>query len=512
MKKKLAQLIYIIYPCFFGLFFVFALYSHNVNEVAIGEVVLPSAATVGFASFLVIFFYLCFRDFRKATLSAAICVILFLSYSYVLKPFPTGSFIYLKGVALGTVKGIIAIPLWALLFVLGPIFINKLKEDKLDNLVIIFSVLSVSLFFVPSVKLAFAKNHIVSTPSVNNNVKITSTSKPDPLPDIYYIILDRYPSEKNLKESFGFDNSEFIDWLRARGFYVADDSKANYPFTSWSLTSSLSMNYLDSVLKGVDSNISDKKYLYRLFQDYPIWQFLKSQGYTFIHIGSWWEPTRRNQYADKNIRYSQLPAFSDMVLSNTWIYRILARFGLIHDFRLNHANGALFQFRELAKIPEMQEPTYTFAHINLPHPSYVFDKDGRYIDDDEENKRDIRTKYTEQIIFTNTKVKELIDKLINKSKTPPIIVLQADEAIRAEESLERRFDYPDMASKMRVLSILNAYYLPGVDKSQLYPSISPVNSFRLIFNLYFKTELPLLPDRSYWLDDKFPYKYYELTY
>jgi hypothetical protein len=44
--------------------------------------------------------------------------------------------------------------------------------------------------------------------------------------------------------------------------------------------------------------------------------------------------------------------------------------------------------------------------------------------------------------------------------------------------------------------ILNAYYLPGVDSSVLYPTISPVNSFRVVFNTYFGTNLPLLPDRT----------------
>jgi hypothetical protein len=40
-------------------------------------------------------------------------------------------------------------------------------------------------------------------------------------------------------------------------------------------------------------------------------------------------------------------------------------------------------------------------------------------------------------------------------------------------------------------------YLPGVDHRALYPTMTPVNEFRMIFNLYFGSNLPLLPDRSY---------------
>ena len=45
--------------------------------------------------------------------------------------------------------------------------------------------------------------------------------------------------------------------------------------------------------------------------------------------------------------------------------------------------------------------------------------------------------------------------------------------------------------------ILNAYYLPGIGQGDLYPTISPVNSFRVVFNQYFGGKFPLLPDLSF---------------
>jgi hypothetical protein len=38
---------------------------------------------------------------------------------------------------------------------------------------------------------------------------------------------------------------------------------------------------------------------------------------------------------------------------------------------------------------------------------------------------------------------------------------------------------------------------PGVAQTHLYPTITPVNSFRLVLNDYFNAGLPLLPDRAY---------------
>jgi hypothetical protein len=43
--------------------------------------------------------------------------------------------------------------------------------------------------------------------------------------------------------------------------------------------------------------------------------------------------------------------------------------------------------------------------------------------------------------------------------------------------------------------------LPGGGTSQIYPTITPVNTFRLIFNIYFGGNYPLLEDKSYFSPD-----------
>jgi hypothetical protein len=63
------------------------------------------------------------------------------------------------------------------------------------------------------------------------------------------------------------------------------------------------------------------------------------------------------------------------------------------------------------------------------------------------------------------------------------------------------------------MRILNAYYLPGTDyEAILYPSVTPVNSFRIIFDHYFDTEYGLLGDESYILEDmSHPYAFIDVT-
>jgi hypothetical protein len=50
---------------------------------------------------------------------------------------------------------------------------------------------------------------------------------------------------------------------------------------------------------------------------------------------------------------------------------------------------------------------------------------------------------------------------------------------------------------------LLAVYLPDQSYKKFYPSISPVNTFRIIFDQYFGADYTLLPDTTY-VDDNTP--------
>jgi hypothetical protein len=52
---------------------------------------------------------------------------------------------------------------------------------------------------------------------------------------------------------------------------------------------------------------------------------------------------------------------------------------------------------------------------------------------------------------------------------------------------------------------LNAYYLPDGGEKHLYSDISPINTFRIVLNHYFNTDLELLEDVHY-------YSYYSKGY
>jgi hypothetical protein len=142
----------------------------------------------------------------------------------------------------------------------------------------------------------------------------------------------------------------------------------------------------------------------------------------------------------------------------------------------------------LARLPDIASdpsPKFVYAHILIPHAPFVFLPDGTVRDDpnfdhSEPTKEQIRQGYTDSVAFLNNRLPTIIEQILARSKTPPVILLFGDHGLDGNNRLQN----------------LTAIYLPG-GRGHLYPSISPVNYFRIIFNEVFNTEYEPLPDSSY---------------
>jgi len=88
-----------------------------------------------------------------------------------------------------------------------------------------------------------------------------------------------------------------------------------------------------------------------------------------------------------------------------------------------------------------------------------------------------------------------------------IIILQGDHGPGAFYNMLEL----DNSCVYERFSILNAYYFPNGDYQLLYPSVTPVNSFRVVLNRYFGAQLDLLEDRSYYASWSSPYLFTDVT-
>jgi hypothetical protein len=335
-------------------------------------------------------------------------------------------------------------------------------------------------------------------------------------PDIYYIVLDRYGSAETMRQH-GLDNRPFYRFLESRGFYIARESHSNYMKTALSLSSSLNLTYHDDVVRTVGGDSANWRPINYRLRHHVAGRFLREQGYRYIHAGSWWWPTRSSDYADENINYFAAVPQPLMLLFEQPLVAAFAQ-GLDSPFvdeRLQQWERVHRQFAALLRVPAQPGPKFVFAHILVPHPPYVFNADGSYVSRSLQGRRSRNENYVNQVLLANRLVSGLVDRILADSASPPVILVQGDEGPYGEHmggTDAYRFRTMTAADIQFRSGILNAYHLPGRGSDLLYPSISPVNSLRVVFNAYLGTSLPLLPDRVYRHDsEKRPYSFVDVT-
>jgi len=503
----------VLHPFIVAVFPALALYTYNTQELSLSELVVPFAVSLALAAVMLVSVWVVLRNINKAALVVSLFLALVYSTAHI---FTLTGWLGIDRPYLGIV---LLVLVWVLLYPYLLYLIAKTSK-VLRYPTVILNVAMVVMLLISAVRIGIYESQRIGSDgglSDSQSDLQLDVSRHESLPDIYYIVLERYANAETLAEVYDFDNTDFLSQLAAQGFYVANESCANYVRTSESLASSLNMEYIDYM----DEESSDLLPLNEKLEDHTLQRLLKSVGYEFIHVGSWWGPLRENPYADVNINHCvRTDMFSEYVLTSTMPYSVCAELGIINDLTMRQWERTIFEFEELAKIPKeyVGVPTFTFAHFMISHTPYVFDSDGSYLPPEEANKRSNRDNYVNALTVTNEMVMDLVEKLVSTSEFPPIIILQADEGPYPEryQAADRTFRWEqatDMELKEK-MGILNAYYLPGVDYSnpRLYPSITPVNSFRLVFDLYFGTNLGSLDDSSYvYANYSRPYQFLDVT-
>ncbi|MFW6116853.1 MAG: hypothetical protein ACOC6F_03920, partial [bacterium] len=451
---------------------------------------------------------------RKAGVVVSAFLILFFSYGHV--------FTLMQRVVEGQLGGNLGheylLLVWAILFMLyACVAITSAHPEKWTSIlnIIAISVIATSVIRVGRYELRAKRINRSSKAGAAEYAEVNPSEEgKEDRPDIYYIVLDQYGSLSTLQKHFDFDNSQFTDYLTSKGFYIASEARANYPRTFQSLASSLNMKHLTYLTDELGKDSSDQTVVYEMLQDYEIMQFLRSMGYTSMHFGSWWEPTRCNNYADVN--FSMYPQeFSWMLYRTTILDPIGVKLDILDPRRMQQ-QLILRKFDELAEVPHAQGPKLVFAHILLPHEPFLFGPQGEMLTQEQVEARTDTENYLNQLAFANGKVKWLIDQILSESDRPPIIVLQADEGPLAglhefgEGIPWGELSNETLSAHMRIFS---AYYLPDTDyETVLYPPVTPVNSFRIIFDHYFGTNYGLLEDKSFVFGDPGrPYSFIDVT-
>ena len=440
------------------------------------------------------------RDVRRGALFASLVAFLFWSTTTI-----EGGAAVLGGEALSS---IVVGGFWIVGVPLVLVWLARSRRS-LSSLSLVFDIVAAAGLALPLAGIAIANGGIPSSDSADANSQQTRPETDSgERPDIYLIVLDAHARDDELAEHFGID-AGLGDELEKLGFYVARESHTNYSSTLHALPSLLNFNFVRHLVRKANrSNLTNLVCRNRFVR------ILRDHGYRFISYASgiplsecenadvYIEPPSANQLLGMNFSPNY---FERGLLLWTPFAAVLRRPGGLSMYA-QHRERILHAISDLPRHVENSDPTFVFAHILSPHEPFVFGENGedvspsgmdyhlnRIFKDPDQPVEPGRVgpeyarRYRAQTLYLDKLVLQAVEEILRRSSEPPIILIQGDHGPYGFSPNIRHPRFP----------ILNAYYPPNGGERELYPSITPVNSLRVILNHYFDLQLRILTDKSY---------------
>jgi len=508
-----------LHPFLLGLYPVLTVVAANLGEIQLSDAV----RSIVFSAIVVVVVWglaqVALRDWRVSAVLTSIALVALFSYGHVyqiVKPLALG------GIPLGRHRFLVPLYLGASFVAVVLAWRSRSASGRATPWLNVVALVALAAP-VWSVVAFLAEAAPARTEAARATFGETASSAGGP--DIYYIIADAYTRSDVLSERFGYDNSDFDAFLKSRGFYIADRSLTNYTSTGLSLSSSLNLDYLSNL--GIDLSLGQ----YPLnMTDYIVHSrvrtILEDRGYTTVAFATGYQPTELTD-AEHFIRpeqtrldalrsFGNLNAFEGMFLSTTLARALIDLDSQLHTpftrFLAERAADPenlqreiiLTTLDQLPRVAAIPGPKFVFAHITAPHTPYFFGPDGEipavtgpFTLQGTTPASDWLAEvpmYTGQVAYVNSRLEDILDQILEDSVVSPVILLQGDHG--PEIGLD--WEHPDTGALKARAAILNAYHLPERCGDALYPEISPVNSFRVVFRCLFGTDLDLLENVSYY--------------
>jgi hypothetical protein len=498
-----------IHPLLFAAYPVLFLWSQNLGEVPPEDVVQPLLFVVGLAAIATLGLAIVFGMRARSALIVTPAIFGVLMYGHVLKLFSTPSDLLVGFGLLVVWFGFLAA--WRL---------STARVLRVDRALTGIGALLVGVSLISIVPYE-VEEAMAAPPPVLVEGKTLPSQTTAQKRDVYWLVYDRYGSDRAMRNLYQVEN-DLTPWLQDKGFEVLENSHANYVATSLALSTTMNLAHLEELTGLVGSSTSSYNAVYRRLQSSLVPRQFQALGYRYLHLGSWWNPTRFDEAADRNYNADGVNDFTNVLFTTSAMPLAVKALGLEeqppseHTKHIKHNTYALDQLDRLRGEPG---PKFVMAHILLPHPPYVYDRDGRPMTEEEATSLEDKDAGRRQLAWTNTRIRSFIEGLLAlPEEQQPIIIIQADEGPWTDPYFADKVNYDwstatpeDLETKF---GILNAWYVPGGTQSLgLRHDQTAINTFPTLFTRYFGLDgYEQLPDivrtSSGW---NRPYKLVDIT-
>jgi len=474
----LAMFLTCLYPCAF-------MYLQNVDEVSTKGIYAPLLIYVVVALIAVLFSILFFWNIEKAAVFSCIFMIFFMNFvliqNVIVRVFPFFTY---------SMLGIII----AVVLIASIVIIRKKSFDQ-DMWVILISVIFGGLIMV---NILTAIPTMMKGKKVIKPVKIEQFAKNrDVKKNVYYIILDEYSGQDNLDYYYNYDNSDIKNYLEKEGFSWSDTTYNTESISTFEIIPNiLNLDYVCEIDGIPNNNLQYTKnpVMYRFFEDmgYEInivnhENFFITEGYNVISKCRFSFAEKESDSLSKNIIKQGLVS----VISNY----MEKEMGMSNqDTKVSAIDlDEVFNCTKKIALYNTGKPAFNICYIQCPHASFVYDKDGNYVDSKDIENFEKKEIYLGQLEYVNTQIKTIVEN-IKKEDPDSIICFQADHGSRYAYHCMHKYKKKDYDAKKEthmMQNVLNCVYVGG-DKKIDIEGETCINTWRKILNEVYGTDYKML--------------------
>lgn len=324
-------------------------------------------------------------------------------------------------------------------------------------------------------------------------------------PDVYLLLLDSYPGNTSLKDSFGFDNTRLGNILQ-KDSMVSLPVSSNYDLTVYSMSSILNMDYIHKPWHLPVPAQRDLQMRMNEIKEASVFYYFKEMGY-HIENNSIFDIREAPGISDEN---SFLLGHSILLTDKILLNRLNRDIGaglpdqlvktipfLRDQSFYSHRDDNLRSEKKLLEGLQTAgggQPVFNYTHLLIPHGPYYFDSTGKSMPFSKISSVRAWSDRADFISYLKygTGIADECLSAIRKKRPGAIVILMSDHGFRYYNT--------DTVIEPAKFDNIYAVHFPNGNYGDMDHKLTGVNFFRYLFNSCFGQHFSYLGDTLHTID------------